>query len=439
MKKHYILSLSVLTLSISTIFGQSPLDDGTIVATQNFNAVTVPATPSNFFTYGSYTSATFKSTVNINAASDFDGTGLGVAFNYDAFLYEEEEIFLHTFTNVAPGDYIIQYEINAESSGFGYQANVSDGTNTTSSYREILSGEGTFQKRYTSQIALSSTGDITFSMFMSPFVSAFIPSNILIDNIELIKMNAVLPTTVAGATVEQEENYDTSTTAPPSSGPTNFTNSVMLSQDADVNNTGLGVEFKYGFVGDALTTIDFVTFSNVPAGTYYIDYQVDDNYTSTSEQFSYYNQITDGTTTVNNYIVSEGVAGFIAQRTHEITTTATGNITLKWIAQHSLNNTGQSSNEIYLDNVRLLKVPTTTLNVNSLDKPTLELYPNPSSNYINISGLQQVENFTVYSLSGHLILKGTVSASKSINIENLSNGMYVLKLENNKTIKFIKE
>ena len=67
---------------------------------------------------------------------------------------------------------------------------------------------------------------------------------------------------------------------------------------------------------------------------------------------------------------------------------------------------------------------------------SIGFYPNPSSVFINISGLTNTENYKIYTIIGSEIFTGTISESEKINIQNLTNGLYFLKLENKKVIKF---
>ncbi len=66
-------------------------------------------------------------------------------------------------------------------------------------------------------------------------------------------------------------------------------------------------------------------------------------------------------------------------------------------------------------------------NVNKLNLETVDIFPNPATNIINI----EVENVlelevTIYDLTGKLILK-TVNQSR-INISSLAQGVYLLKI-----------
>lgn len=68
----------------------------------------------------------------------------------------------------------------------------------------------------------------------------------------------------------------------------------------------------------------------------------------------------------------------------------------------------------------------------------IKIYPNPSSSYIEISGLTKNINYKVYNTLGTEISKGTISNNEKINIENYSKGFYLLIFDNGSIIKFIK-
>jgi len=66
------------------------------------------------------------------------------------------------------------------------------------------------------------------------------------------------------------------------------------------------------------------------------------------------------------------------------------------------------------------------------------LYPNPSSKNIFISELKDECKYIIYNTIGQKIKIGMVSNDKKINIENLTNGIYIIQLENMKNFRFIK-
>lgn len=66
---------------------------------------------------------------------------------------------------------------------------------------------------------------------------------------------------------------------------------------------------------------------------------------------------------------------------------------------------------------------------------SIKLYPNPAKNFLNIeTGSVQVSKVELYSILGNKVVKTT--ATETINIENLSRGMYLAKIytDNNKIV-----
>jgi hypothetical protein len=82
----------------------------------------------------------------------------------------------------------------------------------------------------------------------------------------------------------------------------------------------------------------------------------------------------------------------------------------------------------------------TTLGINSFNmKGNFTLFPNPTSDYIQIFELTETESYKIYNAIGVLIHSGHVSNSVKIDIQNLTNGIYFLKFDNGYTHKFIKK
>lgn len=69
----------------------------------------------------------------------------------------------------------------------------------------------------------------------------------------------------------------------------------------------------------------------------------------------------------------------------------------------------------------------------------LKLFPNPSINYVQVSGLTKTENYSIYNVLGTEVNNGKISNTETIDTSNLTNGLYFLKLESENILKFIKE
>lgn len=66
----------------------------------------------------------------------------------------------------------------------------------------------------------------------------------------------------------------------------------------------------------------------------------------------------------------------------------------------------------------------------------IQVYPNPSTDYIMISGLQEVSDISIFDMSGKLVLR-TKSAGK-VDISGLDNGLYLLRIGDEKTVRIAK-
>ncbi len=69
----------------------------------------------------------------------------------------------------------------------------------------------------------------------------------------------------------------------------------------------------------------------------------------------------------------------------------------------------------------------------------VSLFPNPSSDYISISGLKDKTDYIIYNVLGAKVHSGTIAVNDKIDVQNLTNGIYLLKFENGNILKFIKE
>ncbi|MDC1226196.1 T9SS type A sorting domain-containing protein [Algibacter sp.] len=75
----------------------------------------------------------------------------------------------------------------------------------------------------------------------------------------------------------------------------------------------------------------------------------------------------------------------------------------------------------------------------TLNSKNINIYPNPSSDFIQISGLTKTEKYILYNTIGTTINSGNISENEKIDIKNLTNGLYFLKFENGNTLKFLKD
>lgn len=72
-------------------------------------------------------------------------------------------------------------------------------------------------------------------------------------------------------------------------------------------------------------------------------------------------------------------------------------------------------------------------------KGNLTLFPNPTSDFIQIFELTKTKSYKIYNVIGVLVHSGQAYNSVKIDIQNLTNGIYFLKFDNGYTHKFIKK
>lgn len=86
-------------------------------------------------------------------------------------------------------------------------------------------------------------------------------------------------------------------------------------------------------------------------------------------------------------------------------------------------------------------VHTTVLAVNEFDKANITIYPNPATEYINITGLDNIKTVKIISAEGKIV--STTDNSDKINISKIPSGIYFVEIGTDrstiKRIKFIKK
>ena len=103
---------------------------------------------------------------------------------------------------------------------------------------------------------------------------------------------------------------------------------------------------------------------------------------------------------------------------------------------------GSANYSFYIDDIILFNAAKVSVNDNEL--LNVSMYPNPTSNRLNISAKSIISSAAIYNILGKEIMNFDINkTSKSIDVSNLSKGIYVIKYQlENKTIgtdNFIKE
>ena len=89
---------------------------------------------------------------------------------------------------------------------------------------------------------------------------------------------------------------------------------------------------------------------------------------------------------------------------------------------------------------KISKFDLTILNVPVFNaSEEIVLFPNPSENGFQLSGLKEETAYTIVSVAGQVVASGIVFSEEKINAEKLSNGLYFIKLENGLVLRFQKK
>lgn len=101
-------------------------------------------------------------------------------------------------------------------------------------------------------------------------------------------------------------------------------------------------------------------------------------------------------------------------------------------------NGNSEAKKLTLENIsKLLIKEASAVNDLNSDSQSISLYPNPASSEIFISGIEGRQTVEIYSISGVLVMKSVVENGSAININNLRQGVYIVKVDG-KTVKLCK-
>ena len=69
-----------------------------------------------------------------------------------------------------------------------------------------------------------------------------------------------------------------------------------------------------------------------------------------------------------------------------------------------------------------------TLSSSTFDSNTISFYPNPTTNLVSISGLTNNGNVQLFSVLGIKVLEQNIENNASLDVSNLSSGVYLVKI-----------
>ncbi len=97
------------------------------------------------------------------------------------------------------------------------------------------------------------------------------------------------------------------------------------------------------------------------------------------------------------------------------------------------------NNVLYIaENFKISSFELPSLSVDEFSQVDIAVFPNPTSDFITITGIVNPVRYSIYSLSGVLSLDGVITNRDTINLKNMASGTYFLVLNEKKSIKILK-
>ena len=94
--------------------------------------------------------------------------------------------------------------------------------------------------------------------------------------------------------------------------------------------------------------------------------------------------------------------------------------------------------EAYVDNINTFYAKDLSF-ARHLSDVTFTVFPNPTSDFLNVSTSDNIESVKVFDMNGRLVLSNTYNTSNvKLDVMSLTNGYYTVLVNDVKPIKFIK-
>ncbi len=84
-------------------------------------------------------------------------------------------------------------------------------------------------------------------------------------------------------------------------------------------------------------------------------------------------------------------------------------------------------------------INSTALSTEDVELNSVKVSPNPTSDYITVTGLKNTGNYKIYDVLGTEVHRGAITDKGEIEVKSFSNGVYFLKFDNEYTLRFIKK
>ena len=83
----------------------------------------------------------------------------------------------------------------------------------------------------------------------------------------------------------------------------------------------------------------------------------------------------------------------------------------------------------------------TQLAVNDVNKKSVQVFPNPVKDVLNVSNVSAASSYEIFNAAGQVVSRGTLATGK-VSVNNLVKGVYFINIDDNGTVvktKFVKQ
>ncbi|WP_430409776.1 T9SS type A sorting domain-containing protein [Kordia sp.] len=115
-----------------------------------------------------------------------------------------------------------------------------------------------------------------------------------------------------------------------------------------------------------------------------------------------------------------------------------GTFTLNWPAVDEIR-VASPSMYIFFDNFSIGTAGVLSVDDVTQNSKDVALFPNPTNDFIEISGIETEEDYIIYNTLGMIVKQGIVADRKKINVTDLKSAVYFLKIGNTDTKRFVKQ
>lgn len=161
---------------------------------------------------------------------------------------------------------------------------------------------------------------------------------------------------------------------------------------------------------------------------------------TSSEPFDAFVSILSGS---GEFIYAGGFGGSNFTEHHGVDTDADGNIYLSAAFQNTVdldpspNEDSEASVVAFRDSYVIKLSAVTALSADTEEREIVRIYPNPVSDFLLIDGGMN-QTYTITDLKGKVVAQG-INRGRQLRLDNLRNGLYVIKVEGFKPVKIVKQ